>query len=245
MQKFFISLEEFQKETLTGEVAFQVKNVLRSKVGDQFLLGVVPKTYLAEIITIENKEIKFRVVKEVTGNFELPVFVSLFQGFPKADKLESIIKYGVQLGVSEIHPILMNRSIFKLDQNKKDSKLERFNKISKEAAEQSYRNIVPKVQDIKKLKAVDFSEYTIKLLCYEESAKQGENATFKRVIQEATEKDKIAVVVGPEGGMSEEEVSYLKSLGFLCVGLGPRILRTETVIYYVLSAMSYEWELRK
>lgn len=245
MQKFFISLEEFQKGVLSGETAFQIKNVLRSQVGNQFLLGVEPYTYLGEIIAIENKEIKFRVVEEVTGNFELPVFVSLFQGFPKADKLESIIKYGVQLGVSEIHPILMNRSIFKLDPNKKTSKIERFNKISKEAAEQSFRNIVPKVIDIQKLKEVDFSEYTIRLLCYEESAKKGENSSFKQAIARATQKDRIAVVVGPEGGVSEEEVAYLKSLGFICVGLGPRILRTETVVYYVLSTMSYEWELKK
>lgn len=245
MQKFFISLEEFQKGVLSGETAFQIKNVLRGQVGDQFLLGVVPKTYLGEIIAIENKEIKFRVVEEVTGNFELPVFVSLFQGFPKGDKLESIIKYGVQLGVSEIHPVLMNRSIFKLDPNKKTSKIERFNKISKEAAEQSFRNIVPKVVDIQKLKDVDFSEYTIKILCYEESAKEGENSSFKQAITRATPKDRIAVVVGPEGGVSEEEVTYLKSLGFICVGLGPRILRTETVVYYVLSTMSYEWELKK
>lgn len=245
MQKFFISLEEFQKQTLTGEVVFQLKNVLRSQVNDQFLLGVEPDTYLAEITAIENKEIRFRVVKEVTGNFELPVFVSLFQGFPKADKLESIIKYGVQLGISEIHPVLMNRSIFKLDQNKKTSKLERFNKISKEAAEQSFRNVVPKVLEIQKLKDADFSKYTIKILCYEESAKEGEVSSFKKAISNVTHQDRVAVVVGPEGGITSEEVSYLKSLGFICVGLGPRILRTETVIYYILSAMSYEWELKK
>ena len=234
-----------QKGVLTGEVAYQIKNVLRGQVKDQFLLGVEPQTFLAEIIEILNKEIKFRVVKEVTGNFELPVFVSLFQGYPKADKLESIIKYGTQLGISEIHPVLMNRSIFKLDQSKKESKLERFNKIAKEAAEQSNRNIAPKVKNIEKLKNVDFSEYTIKILCYEETAKNGESSAFKKAITSAKPIDKIAVVVGPEGGITKEEVSYLESIGFISVGLGPRILRTETVIYYILSAMSYEWELKE
>ncbi|MDE7161230.1 MAG: 16S rRNA (uracil(1498)-N(3))-methyltransferase [Anaeroplasmataceae bacterium] len=245
MQKYFISLEELHSGVLAGEVAYQIKNVLRGKVKDQFLLGVEPQTFLAEIIEVMNKEIKFRVVKEVTGNFELPVFVSLFQGYPKGDKLESIIKYGTQLGISEIHPILMNRSIVKIDQNRKDSKLERFNKIAKEAAEQSFRNIVPSVQGIQKLKDVDFSGYSIKILCYEETAKNGETSAFKKAITAAKSTDRIAVVVGPEGGIAPEEVEYLKSLGFICVGLGPRILRTETVIYYILSAMSYEWELSK
>ncbi|MDE7105853.1 MAG: 16S rRNA (uracil(1498)-N(3))-methyltransferase [Anaeroplasmataceae bacterium] len=244
MQKFFISLEEFESTCLSKETSYQIKNVLRSKVHDQFYIGVDHSTYLAEITEIGNKEVKFRVVEEVAGNFELPVFVSLFQGYPKGDKLESIIKYGTQLGIREIHPTLMMRSIFKLDLNKKDSKLERFNKIAKEAAEQSMRNIVPIVKDIKKLKDIDFSSYTIKLLCYEESAKEGEKSAFKKAIQSVTPNDRIAVLVGPEGGIAKEEVSYLESQGFIRVGLGPRILRTETVIYYILSAISYEWELK-
>lgn len=244
MQKFFISLEEFESTCFSKETSHQIINVLRSKVHDQFYIGVNCSTYLAEITEIGNKEVKFRVVEEVAGNFELPVFVSLFQGYPKGDKLESIVKYGTQLGISEIHPTLMMRSIFKLDLNKKDSKLERFNKIAKEAAEQSMRNRVPIVMDIKKLKDIDFSSYTIKLLCYEESAKEGERSAFKRVIQSVTPSDRIAVLVGPEGGITKEEVTYLETQGFIRVGLGPRILRTETVIYYILSAISYEWELK-
>ncbi len=244
MQKYFISLEEFQSGYLKGDTAFQIKNVLRGKIKDTFLLGIEPKTYLAEIEAFENKEIKFRVVKEVTGNFELPVFVSLFQGYPKSDKLESIIKYGTQLGISEIHPILMKRSIVKIDPGKKNTKVERFNKIAKEAAEQSFRNRIPRVWDIRALNEIDFSSFTIKILCYEESAKKGEQAAFKKAIQGATPKDRIAVVVGPEGGITTEERDSLVRMGFIEVGLGPRILRTETVIYYILSAMSYEWELK-
>lgn len=245
MQKYFISLEEFEKCTIKDEIAFQIRNVLRGKIGDSFFVGVQEKTYLVEITEIGSKEIKFGVVKEETGNFELPFFVSLFQGYPKMDKLENIIKYGTQLGVREIHPTLMTRSIFKLDQSKKSNKLERFNKIAKEAAEQSFRNLVPAVVDIQRLRDIDFSEYTVKLVCYEESAKQQECSAFKQAIQSLQPNDKIAVVVGPEGGITAEEVSYLESLGFICVGLGPRILRTETVVFYILSSISYEWELKK
>ena len=244
MQKFFISLNDFESKVLSSDIAYQIKNVLRGRVKDQFYVGLDGKTFLAEITEIGNKDVKFRVVEEVAGNFELPVFVSLFQGYPKADKLESIIKYGTQLGLSEIHPTLMTRSIVKIDADRKEGKLERLNKIAKEAAEQSYRNIVPTVMDIKKLKNMDFSSYRVKLLCYEESAKEGEKSAFKKAIQSLMPNDRIAVVVGPEGGITPEEVSYLEALGFIRVGLGPRILRTESVIYYILSAISYEWELK-
>lgn len=245
MQKFFVSSKDLESQCLPKEIAYQIIHVLRGRVQEQFLLGADEKTFLAEITEIRSNEVKFKVVEEVAGNFELPVFVSLFQGYPKADKLESIIKYGTQLGICEITPTLMTRSIVKIEPNKMSNKVERFNKIAKEAAEQSFRNIVPAIHNITKLKDIDFSKYTIKLLCYEESAKKGEKSTFKKIIQSATSKDKIAIVVGPEGGITKEEASYLEGLGFFQIGLGPRILRTETVIFYILSAMSYEWELEK
>ena len=244
MQKFFITLDEFESKMLTKDTSFQLINVLRSKVNDQFLVGVIDKTYLVQISKIENKNVAFEVIEEKTGNSELPFFVSLFQGYPKGDKLENIIKYGTQLGIHEIHPTLMKRSIFKLDSNKKDNKLERFNKIAKEAAEQSFRDVCPKVVDIKQLNKIDFSDYNVKILCYEESAKEGETAAFKRIVKSINTNDKIAVVVGPEGGIAPEEVEYLTKQGFISVGLGPRILRTETVVFYVLSTLSYEWELK-
>ena len=244
MQKFFITLDEFESKTLSKDTYFQIINVLRSKVNDQFLVGVIDKTYLVQISKIENKNVAFEVIEEKTGNSELPFFVSLFQGYPKGDKLENIIKYGTQLGVSEFHPTLMKRSVFKLDSNKKDNKLERFNKIAKEAAEQSFRNICPTVVDIKQLSKIDFSEYDIKILCYEESAIYDESCAFKRIVNSIKTNDKIAVVVGPEGGIDPTEVDYLVNQGFVSVGLGPRILRTETVVFYVLSTLSYEWELK-
>ena len=244
MQKFFITLDEFENKVLTKDTSFQLINVLRSKVDDQFLVGVIDKTYLVQISKIENKLVAFEVIEEKTGNSELPFFVSLFQGYPKGDKLENIIKYGTQLGVHEFHPTLMKRSVFKLDSNKKDNKLERFNKIAKEAAEQSFRNVCPTVVDIKQLSKINFSDYNVKILCYEESAKNDETSAFKRIVKSINANDKIAVVVGPEGGIAPEEVEYLMKQGFVSVGLGPRILRTETVVFYVLSTLSYEWELK-
>ncbi len=245
MQKFFITKEEFETNSFSKDISFQIKNVLRGKINDECLIGYNDKNYLIKITQINNKDISFEILKELNIDNELPVHVSLFQGYPKGDKIESIIKYGTQLGIKEITPVMMMRSIVKIDESKKKSKLERLNKIATEAAEQSFRNVVPTINDINKLKNIDFTSYDVKILCYEESAKNNEYKAFKKTIKNLKINDKVAVVVGPEGGISPEEVLYLESLGFICVGLGPRILRTETVIYYILSAISYEWELKE
>ena len=245
MQKYFISSEDFNELCITGDDAFHIINVMRCKINDQVLVGSNNKTYLVAIKSLEKKLVKFEILEEKTGNTELPFFVSLFQGYPKADKLENIIKYGTQLGVSEFHPTLMRYSVFKLDEKKKDNKLERFNKIAKEAAEQSFRESLPKVVDIEYLKKIDFSSYNVKLVCYEESAKENESSAFRKAITNLNKDDRIAIVVGPEGGISTDEIDYLEKQGFIKVGLGPRILRTETVVFYCMSAISYEWELKK
>lgn len=245
MQKFFITKEELDTGSFSKETSYQIKNVLRGKINDECLVGFNGNNYLVKIAEINNKDVKFNIIKEIEMNNELPIYVCLFQGYPKGDKLESIIKYGTQLGIKEITPIMMVRSIVKIDESRKKSKLERFNKIATEAAEQSFRNVVPIINDIEKLRSVDFSGYNVKILCYEESAKNNEFTAFKRAIKSLKSDDKVAVVVGPEGGISQDEVDYLEALGFICVGLGSRILRTETVIYYILSAIGYEWELKE
>lgn len=244
MQKFFIEKGNFENKILTGEIAYQLKNVLRAKIKDQILLGYDQKSYLAKITKITSSEVFFEVIEENTKNHELPIMVDLFQGIPKKDKLEQIIKYGTQLGIHQITPVQMDRSIVKIDEKKKETKLERYQKIAQEAAEQSFRDVVPLIGDVSTLKKIDFSGYDAKIVCYEESAKQDEVALFRKVVSNMKPRQKMAVIVGPEGGITDSEIAYLKEQGFLCVGLGPRILRTETVVFYLLSAVSYEWELK-
>ena len=244
MQKYFISEREFANKIIDSDDAFHIINVMRSKIHDQILVSNGINTYLVEITNLSNKMVSFEIIKEETGSKEMPVFVTIFQGYPKGDKMEDIIKHGTELGAYSFYPTMMKRSIVKIDEKKKVSKLERFNKIAKEAAEQSYRDILPKVVDIIELKKIDFSSYDYKILCFEESAKQNENSNFKNIIKKLKKNDKIAVVIGPEGGIDESELKYLENLGFVCCGLGPRILRTETAASYVLSSISYEMELK-
>ena len=244
MQKYFISEEDFANNKITSDDVFHIKNVMRGKIGDEILVGCNGKSYLAKISKISN-EVNFEIIEEKIGNHELPISVFVYQGYPKSDKIEEIIKHSTELGATSIIPTLMKRSVFKLDEKKKDSKLIRFNRIAKEAAEQSFRDVVPQIEDIVKLKSVDFSAFDKRILCFEDDAKDGEVSNFKSVISSLKPNDKVAVVIGPEGGIDLDEVWWLKSQGFISCGVGPRILRTQTVVFYVLSAISYEMELKK
>ena len=243
MQKYFISNEELLNLKITGDDVFHIKNVMRSRIGDEILIGANSKSYLAKITKIAD-EVSFEIIEEKIGNHELPVFISIFQGYPKSDKIEEIIKHSTELGASEIVPTLMKRSVFKLDPKKKDSKIKRFEKIAKEASEQSFRDIIPEIGDIQELKKIDFNGFNKRILCFEDDAKDGEVSNFKDVVSSLKPGDKVAVVIGPEGGVDIDEVEWLKSQGFVSCGLGPRILRCETVVFYVLSAISYELELK-
>ena len=243
MQKYFISNEELLNLKITGDDVFHIKSVMRNRIGDEILVGANSKTYLAKITKIAD-EVSFEIVEEKIGNHELPVFISIFQGYPKSDKIEEIIKHSTELGANEIVPTLMKRSVFKLDPKKKDSKIKRFEKIAKEASEQSFRDVIPTIGDILELKKIDFSGFNKRILCFEDDAKDGELSNFKSIVSNLEKGDKVAVVIGPEGGIDLDEVEYLKKEGFVSCGLGPRILRCETVVFYVLSAISYELELK-
>lgn len=244
MQKYFLSDEAFSTKIISGDDAFHIKNVMRCRINDEILVANNGKSFLAKITNFIDNDVTFEIEKEIIGNHELPVFVSIFQGYPKGDKIEDIVKHGTELGAYEFIPTLMKRCVFKLDPKKKDSKLLRFNKIAKEAAEQSNRDIVPNVIDIKNLKEINFDYYNVKIVCYEEASKNGELVEFKKAIKSLKENDRVAIIVGPEGGIDDSEIKYLESKGFVAASLGKRILRTETVVFYCLSAIGYEMELK-
>lgn len=244
MQKYFISEEELNNLRIISDDVNHIKNVTRSKIGDSVIVSDQKREYLVSFTKIENKFVEFEIKEEIDNQNELDVYVDIYQGYPKGDKLDDIVKHSTELGVNAIYATFMKRSIVKLDDKKIENKKERYFKIAKEAAEQSFRRVIPKF-DIKYLKQIDFSSYDIKLIAYEENAYNGELVNFKNKISNASKNDKIAIVIGPEGGIDSQEIDYLKSQGFTCCAFGKRILRTETAPLYALSAISYELELKK
>ena len=172
---------------------------------------------------------------------ELPINITLYQGLPKADKLEFIIEKSTELGVSKIVPVEMRFSIAKVKNEEK--KIVRWNKIAESAAKQSKRNVIPLIEQTIKFNEMikELEQYDLILVAYENESKQ----TLKNVLAKV-QKDKIknvALIIGPEGGVDSKEIDLLIQSGAECISLGKRILRTETAPLALLSMLVYEFEL--
>lgn len=248
MQRYFLKNNQFDKDLalITGDDAHHMSRVMRMAIGDQVIVCNEDKScYYATIKQIKDQEIEVTLDSMIEAQTELPIEVTIAQGLPKGDKFEWVIQKATECGASEFIPLEMERSVVKLDAKKAGKKIERWNKIAKEAAEQSHRQMVPTVTSVQTLKQLlaQASQYDICLFAYEETAKQGELAQLKQTLSTIENHKKLLVIVGPEGGISEKEEVLLLESGFKPCALGPRILRTETAPIYILSAISYALEL--
>lgn len=248
MQRYFLKNNQFDKDLalITGDDAHHMSRVMRMTIGDQVIVCNEDKScYYATIKQIKDQEIEVTLDSMIEAQTELPIEVTIAQGLPKGDKFEWVIQKATECGASEFIPLEMERSVVKLDAKKAGKKIERWNKIAKEAAEQSHRQMVPTVTSVQTLKQLlaQASQYDICLFAYEETAKQGELAQLKQTLSTIENHKKLLVIVGPEGGISEKEEVLLLESGFKPCALGPRILRTETAPIYILSAISYALEL--
>lgn len=246
MFQFFIESYQLNngKAYIEGSDVNHIKNVLRMKEGDE--LNVViegdANEYRCGIdsITEDRVNLTVRFVKE--SDVELPVKIYLLQGLPKSDKLEMIIQKAVELGVYEILPISLKRSVVKLDAKKAKTKTERYNGISEAAAKQSKRRVIPKVLEPMNLKeALKYLEsegVNAKLVPYELADMDTMEKT-RELMSSVKTQSSVAVLIGPEGGFDESEIELAKDAGFNIITLGHRILRTETAPLMVLSWLVY------
>lgn len=246
MYQFFVEPEQIQDKTIiiTGNDVNHIKNVLRMKPGEEIAIsnGLDGKEYRCGIEEITDTEVRctLRFVKE--DGLELPAKVYLFQGLPKADKMELIIQKAVELGVHEIIPMATKRAVVKLDDKKAKSKVARWQAIAEAAAKQSKRRIIPQVKDVMTIKeAIQYaSDMDVKMIPYELA--DGMEHT-KAIIEGITSGQSVAVFIGPEGGFEEAEVIAAKEAGVMPVTLGKRILRTETAGFTVLAWIMYRLEI--
>ena len=247
MPKFFVNQENIQdkKIAIIGEDVNHIKNVLRKNKNDTIEICDVQNgaNYLCEIVELQKEQIICNIIETLQSTSEPNTYVHIYQGLPKSDKMELIIQKSVELGVSEITPINMSRCIVKLDSKDAIKKVERWQKISEVAAKQSGRDIVPKINNISNLGEVlnQCKEYDTILLAYE-NEKENKLKNEIENLKKQKNKLKIAVIIGPEGGIAEEEVEKAKQQGAKIITLGNRILRTETVALNILSIIMYELE---
>lgn len=222
-----------------------IKNVLRCQKDEHIEIcnSETSKNYLCEINKIEKEEIECNILENLRSNVETDIKVTIFQGLPKADKMEYIIQKSVELGVYDITPVEMKRCIVKLNEKDKEKKIQRWQKIAEVAAKQCKRDIIPKINNITNVKLICniMQNYDIILVAYEKEKERTLKSELKK-IKEYNQKN-IGIIIGPEGGLEEDDVKLLEESGAKVITLGNRILRTETVALNVLSNIMYELEI--
>lgn len=244
MPKFFVKKEQINNNLINiiGKDVNHISKVLRAKVDDEIYVGNQDdaNTYLCKIKEFKVDSIKCEIIEMINETVESNVDIHILQGLPKADKMELIIQKATEIGVKQITPVEMERCIVKLDEKDKVKKLIRWQTISEVAAKQSGRDLIPKINEITKLKNLKLDEYDLVIVAYEN---EKDNKLKEELIKiKNIENPKIAVIIGPEGGIDIKEVEKLKESGAKVITLGNRILRTETVALVISSMIMYELE---
>ena len=228
---------------IRGNDVNHIKNVLRMRPGEEVAVsnGIDGREYRCGILALEEDcvRLELRFIKE--DGVELPAKIYLFQGLPKADKMELIIQKAVELGAFQVIPVAMKRCVVKLDEKKADSKIKRWQGIAEAAAKQSKRGVIPTVAPVMSYaQAVKMaSEMDLKLVPYELA--EGMEQT-KQLIESVKPGQRIAIFIGPEGGFDPEEIRTATEAGIHPITLGKRILRTETAGFTTIAWLMYQLE---
>ncbi|MGM0395448.1 MAG: 16S rRNA (uracil(1498)-N(3))-methyltransferase [Bacillota bacterium] len=241
MHRFFTDnkIDDNGMLEIQGGDVKHIRDVLRIQSGDLIQIVTENKAYLCEISQLGRNEVSTRVIKPVEGSHESPVDINLFQGLPKSTKMETILQKCTEVGVIGFYPLITERTIIKLKDEKKESrKLERWHAIVMEAAKQSKRDRIPKVHPVIDFSHLgDYLKRGITLVPYEAAVNNG----IKEVLKTIEKPETINIVIGPEGGFEEEEIQKLIGMGARIVSLGPRILRTETAGMVAVAIVQYEY----
>ena len=212
---------------ISGSDYNHLRNVLRMKTGEEFLVSCSGISNLCRLDGFEGDSAVAEIIEENYQSTDLPIEIYLFQGLPKNDKMELIIQKAVELGVHAIVPTEMSRCVVKLDDKKKKSKIQRWQTIAESAAKQSKRSAVPTVYDAVNYKEALNMAQELDILMVPYECADGMNAT-KNVLGKIKEDSKVGIIIGPEGGFEESEVEKAIAIGGESISLGKRILRTET-----------------
>ena len=246
MPRFFVNRDSIEggEAAITGADAYHIARSLRMAVGDTLTLcDKEGMDYLCRLEQIRDDRCALSVLSAEPSRVEMPVEVTLFMAYPKGDKLGTVIQKSVELGATVIRPFESSRCVKRPTGDRIDKQLSRLRRIAEEAAKQCGRGRLPTVSEPLSFSGLlsEIGRYKLALFCYEGEGTE----SLRRVLEgrELAEGDRVAVIVGCEGGFSPEEAEAVIRSGGVAVGLGPRILRCETAPDYALSALSYHFEL--
>ena len=239
MQRYFASINKDYSVSFSNDDEHHITHVMRMRKGDEIEVVSQKKLFLCRIESFN--PLKVVVIHEISNDVELKSDITLLFALTKGDKTDLVLQKATELGVKKVALITSERTVVNYDNKDIDKKLMRFNKIMKEASEQSHRLVVPELLGIFSLK--DLPEYLyseLNYVAYEKDANQVES------IFPSFKKDKsISILIGPEGGFSIQEIDLLTNKGFIRTSLGKRILRAETAAIYALSVLGYLLENEK
>jgi len=225
MHKFFTEEIDENVAVITGDDHKHLFKVLRLKIGDEVLVNDLKgMDFLGKIISIDKESTIVELKKRILENNESELSITLYQGLPKAGKMDLIVQKNTELGVTRIVPVITERVIVKNSSEYK--KMDRLKRIIFEASKQSKRSMIPEVLEPKEFKeafSMMFS-HDVLIVPYENA----ENYGLVKLKREIPTIKSCGILVGPEGGFSDEEIEELKENGAKIVTLGKRILRTET-----------------
>ena len=232
MQQYFAKNKNLELEDSDYH---HIKNVMRMKKDDIIKVVFDNVVYTCKLTSITNKS-SFEIInKEEKDKKDYSVDVAF--SLIKEQKLNYLLQKTTELGAHILIPINTKRSVVKIDKKKESSKIDRWQKICKEASEQSFRSNMPKINSILNLEDLSYMDYDLKLLC----SLNKNTKNIKKVIQKNNKCVKILLVVGPEGGFDPKEEEYLLNNGFVSVSLGNTVLRAETAPVVALSMINYEF----
>ena len=233
MQRYFVSTKEENYLILESSDIHHIKNVMRKKTGDKIECIYNKNLYICEIEDLNDTKVK--IIEEHEYKNESLFDVTIAIALVKEQKMDLILQKLTELGISKIIPVSMERSIVKLDDKKFIKKKERWEKICKEAAEQSKRNTIPEITNIHTIKQLNNLSYDKKFIC---STKIKENLV-NNYLQTKDECATMIFVIGPEGGIAPKEEDLLESFGYIPVTLGNNIMRVETAAIYIASIINF------
>ncbi len=245
MNRFFVSKSNISdNQTIitiddTEDIKHLIK-VLRISVGNEIEVCDGNNTeYRAIIKEISKERVLCEVLSAESSARESNIELVLFQGLPKSNKMDLIIQKAVEIGVRKIVPLITERTIVKINDKKSENKkISRWQKIALEAAKQCKRGVIPEVTNV-----IDFNNLEDKIKSLDLMIIPYElenNIGIKRILQPASNINRIGIVIGPEGGFEEDEINKVLDWGAKSVSLGPRILRTETAGIVASSIVMYE-----
>lgn len=241
MVRFYVPQPRIEKGRLKieGNEVRHIRRVLRLKARDSItIFDGSAKEYEGTIVEEAPSSVVIVIQNILPSKRESRLEVTLAQSLLKGEKMDYLIQKATELGIKEIIPFFSSRSIPLLEKSRVLKRYHRWKRIAVEASKQCGRGVVPKIEPLKDYLEMlqNASQYSLRLILWE---REGER--LKEVLERSKEKAKIFFIVGPEGGLSEEEVEYAKRMGFIPVTLGNRILRSETASLCFLSILQYEW----